>query len=214
MRACSLVTLSSVLLTSCSSHLPLLSIDPSPPGEQRLQPGDFVRIDVWRQPDLSGEYAIGPDSTLVHPLYQHVVVGGLTLPEAREQIDEFLRTFQQDVRFVVEPLRRVTVSGEVRQPNLYYLTAGTTVAEAIARAGGPTPQARLSKVRFVRGGTEAMVSLTEDFVTYSGLLIMSGDQILVERQREFNIWRDLVAPVTTLALLVLTLIRISNENTR
>ena len=81
-----------------------------------MQPGDFVRIDVWRQPDLSGEYAIGPDSALVHPLYQHVVVGGLTLPEAREQIGEFLRTFQQDVRFVVEPLRRVTVSGEVRQP--------------------------------------------------------------------------------------------------
>ena len=41
-----------------------------------LRPGDMLRITVWRHPEMSGDFAVAPDSTLVHPLYQAVRVAG------------------------------------------------------------------------------------------------------------------------------------------
>lgn len=41
-----------------------------------LRPGDALRINVWGHPVLSGDFAVAPDSTLVHPVYQAVKVAG------------------------------------------------------------------------------------------------------------------------------------------
>jgi len=48
-----------------------------------LRPGDVLRITVWRHPEMSGEFVVAPDSTLVHPLYQVVKVAGAPLPVAK-----------------------------------------------------------------------------------------------------------------------------------
>ncbi|MGH7648806.1 MAG: polysaccharide biosynthesis/export family protein, partial [Gemmatimonadaceae bacterium] len=39
-----------------------------------LHPGDEVRITVWRNPELSGDFPIGINGALVHPLYQAVPI--------------------------------------------------------------------------------------------------------------------------------------------
>ena len=86
------------------------------------------------------------------------------------------------------------------------------MAEAVAMAGGPTAVARLDEVRLLRAGTEYLLRLeTEQLVTFGQLPLVSGDQILVERESDFSIWRDVVGPVATLAALLLTILRIGNE---
>src|SRR5689334_24681986 len=91
-----------------------------------LRPGDMLRITVWRHPELSGDFAVAPDSTLVHPLYQTVKIAGAPLSTVRERLRGLLVTYEQGVEFVIEPLFAVTVAGEVRQPNLYQLPQGTS----------------------------------------------------------------------------------------
>src|SRR5436853_3239668 len=44
--------------------------------DRALRPGDVLRINVWRHPELSGDFVVAPDSTLVDPVYQVVKVAG------------------------------------------------------------------------------------------------------------------------------------------
>ena len=200
-------------LGACASPT-VASMPPEPimPENQALQPGDVVQIQVWRQPDFSGDITVGADGNLLHPIYRNLQVEGLTVRQARAEIESELSRYMQGAQVVVEPLFRVSVGGEVRQPGVYPMLRGTAVAEAVAMAGGPTAVARLDEVRLLRAGTEYLLRLeTEQLVTFGQLPLVSGDQILVERESDFSIWRDVVGPVATLAALLLTILRIGNE---
>jgi polysaccharide export outer membrane protein len=176
-----------------------------------LRPGDALRITVWRHPDLTGEFVIATDSTLVHPVYQGVKVGGLPLGAAKERLRGLLATYEQDVQLVIEPLFPVSVEGEVRQPNLYRLPQGTTIAQAIALAGGPTEAGRLDKVHLIRRESEIAIDLAGGYARYEGLGIASGDQVIVARRRNFSVVRDLLVPVTSLTAAVAAIIAYSRR---
>jgi protein involved in polysaccharide export with SLBB domain len=215
-----------LLMMACASpSQPTEFVAPTPEQQFQLKRGDILRVDVWRQPEFSGEFEISGEGVLVHPLYQEVTVAGLTLPAARQRLSEFLRTYLQGAQLVVEPLSSVTVSGEVGQPNVYHLAWGTTVAEAIGHAGGPTTEAQLDKVRLVRDGSEYELSLlqehwerrgrswsmSQELTSFWNVEVVSGDQIFVDRQSQFSIWKDIVVPVSVLASLTLTVILISER---
>jgi protein involved in polysaccharide export with SLBB domain len=167
-----------------------------------LRPGDMLRITVWRHPEMSGDFTVAPDSTLVHPLYRRVKVAGAPMATVQERLRGVLDTYQQGVDFVTEPLFAVTVAGEVRQPNLYLLSQGTTFAQAIARAGGPTELGRLDKVRVIRRDSSMVIDLGRGYSRYEGLPIASGDQVLVARRSSFNLLRDVVYPLASLTAAV------------
>lgn len=165
------------------------------PGEAVIGPGDVVRIVVWRKPEFTGEFPVAPDGSIAHPLFREVQVAGLTPSAAEERVRAFLARFETNPSFVMVPLFRVVVGGEVRQPNLFTLPPGTTIAQAIASAGGPTEQARLQQVRLVRQGRVMAIDLTRPEAAASQFPIRSGDQIIVGRRS--NVLRDVVAPTAS-----------------
>lgn len=171
-----------------------------------LRPGDVVRVVVWRQAELSGEFAVAADSTLVHPLYRQVRVAGLPLREVESRIGDLLRRYESNPEFVVEPLFRVAVGGEVRQPNLYTLAPAVTVAEAVALAGGPTDRGRLDRVTLVRGGSERVVNLTDPRDDATQLRIRSGDRITVARSG--SLFRDYFVPAFSVTGAVATIVNL------
>jgi protein involved in polysaccharide export with SLBB domain len=176
-----------------------------------LRPGDVLRINVWRHPELSGDFVVAPDSTLVNPVYQVVKVAGAPLPVVRERLRGVLGSYEQGVPFVLEPLFPVTVAGEVRQPNLYRLAEGTTFAQAIAQAGGPTELGRLNKVRVIRRDSAMVINLGSGYSRYQALPIESGDQILVARRSGFNLLRDVLYPLTSLTAAVAAVLAYSRR---
>ena len=178
---------------STSAQLPAQS-----PNDPVLRPGDVVRINVWRHPEMSGEVVVATDSTLVHPLYQVVKAAGAPLSVVKERLRVLLATYEHDVQLAIEPIFPVTVAGEVRQPNLYRLPQGTTFAQAIALAGGPTELGRLDKVRVIRRDGEIVIDLAGGYSRYEALAIASGDQVLVARRSGFNLLRDVLLPATSL----------------
>jgi polysaccharide export outer membrane protein len=163
-----------------------------------LRPGDALRVTVWRHPELSGEFIVAPDSTLVHPVYQTIKIAGAPLPEVKERLRRLLTTYEQDVQLVIEPLLPVTVAGEVRLPSLYRLPQGTTFSQAIAQAGGLTEQGRLDKVRVIRRDGVMTIDLAGGYSKYEAVPIASGDQILVAHRSGFNILRDALVPMTSM----------------
>lgn len=158
-----------------------------------LAPGDLVRVTVWRKEELSGDLRVGADGALAHPLYQSVHIAGLPLDQAKQKLIEFLRQYEASPQLVLEPLSRVTIGGEVRSPNLYSLSPETSVAQAVAQAGGPTDRGRLDRVRLLRGGRETMLDLTSPDPTVAQMPIRSGDQIFVGARR--YILRDVITPM-------------------
>lgn len=176
-----------------------------------LRVGDALRINVWRHAELSGEFVIGPDSTLLHPVYQSVKVAGADLPAVQERLRTLLLTYDQTVQLVVEPLFPVTVAGEVRQPNLYRFPKGTTLAQAVALAGGPTELGRLDRVRVIRRDSSLMVNLGNEYSKFEALTIASGDQVIVTRRSDYNVLRDLLYPLASFTAAVAAVLAYSQR---
>lgn len=171
-----------------------------------LQPGDALRITVWRQAELSGEFPIAEDGTITHPLLREVKVAGLPVANAESRVREYLERLETTPQFVVEPLLRVVVGGEVRNPSLYRLPPATSIAEAVALAGGVTDRARLERVRVFRDGREFLVDLTRPEAGAAQSPIRTGDQIYVEPKHSWL--RDYVGPAASIGGLVLTVVNI------
>jgi len=160
-----------------------------------LEPGDMIRIAVWHQPDLSGDFVIGPDGSITHPLYRELKVSGIPIPDVESKIRDFLARSETNPTFVVLPLLRVIVGGEVRQPNVLTLPPRTTVAQAIALAGGPTDRSQLERVRVLRKASVLELDLTKPDGTSRLVEIRSGDQIVVPRRKNFL--QDYLAPTAS-----------------
>jgi len=166
-----------------------------PRDSSALAPGDVVRITVWRKPELSGEFVVTADGSVAHPLYREVRVAGVPLATAEQRLRTYLEKLEANPQFVIEPLLRVAVGGEVRQPNLYTLRPETSVSQAVALAGGPTERGRRDRLRLVRQDREVIVDLRRVDATGAGMPIRSGDQIVVERGRA--VFRDYIAPAVS-----------------
>jgi polysaccharide biosynthesis/export protein len=170
---------------------------PRAQGEQSvLTPGDSVRIVVWRKPEFSGDFVIAPDGSITHPLFRDVKVAGLPFETAERNLRAYLAKFEENPQFVVEPLIRVAVSGEVTRPQVFAVRPETSIGEAVARAGGPTQNAARSRVRVLRlvngRQEEFKVDLGDAAAGNATVPVRSGDQIFIDRRKSFV--RDILVP--------------------
>ena len=175
---------------------------PAAPPATTLEPGDTVRIMVWRKPEFSGDFVIGQDGTITHPLYRALKIGGVPIPQAEENIRRFLSQYDQNPQFVMEPLISVSVSGEVPRPAVFAVQPKTSIAEAVARAGGTNQYGRRSRVRVFRtepGGSrrELYVNLQDPSDAVAQAPVHSGDQIIVDRKTSF--FKDILVPIVSVA---------------
>ncbi len=173
--------------------------------EAVVRPGDAVRITVWRNPELSGEFQISEDGSIQHPLFQSVRVDGATRAELTQRLAEVLSRYEASPQFVAVPLLKVAVGGEVRQPNLYRLPMETTLAEAVSIAGGITERGKVESVRLIRRSEQRTVNMLDP--SEAAVTVQSGDQIIVARRRD--ILREYVGPVASVLAAIGTFIRLS-----
>ena len=186
------------LLAVVAFAVPASAQTPSTGSASMLTPGDSVRVVVWRRPEFSGDFVVAPNGTITHPLYRSVTVGGVPFATAEANLRRFLSRFEENPEFVMEPLVRVSVSGEVDRPHVYALRPETTIAEAVGVAGGVTREGNRNRVRILRteaGGQtrEFALDLNDPAAGAARVPVLSGDQIVVDRKRNFL--RDVVLPV-------------------
>ena len=177
-----------------------------------LLPGDLLRVAVWHQPDLSGDFVIGPDGSITHPLFREIKVAGVPITEVEARLRTYLSRTETNPTFVILPLLRVIVGGEVRQPNVLTLPPRTTVAQAIALAGGPTERAQLERVRLLRRGATVELNLTRADDVGRRMEIRSGDQIVVPRRRNFL--QDYLAPTASVVAALSSVATLIVQTTR
>jgi polysaccharide export outer membrane protein len=146
------------------------------PGYQ-LGSGDRVRITVFGQPDLSGEYAIDGSGILAFPLIGQLKAGGHTAHELEQQIIGKLKpNYLRDPRVAIEVLtyRPFYIVGEVKTPGSYPYVNGMTVLNAVALAGGFTYRAREESfyvTRTQKDGSKSRVDAAPDTQVFPGDVI-------------------------------------------
>jgi polysaccharide export outer membrane protein len=199
--------------------LPAAAQQPSGAAQTVLTPGDSVRIVVWRKPEFSGDFVIAPDGTITHPLFRSVKIAGLPFAKAESNLRTFLSQFEDNPQFVMEPLIRLAVSGEVERPSVFATRPETNVGEALARAGGLTKDGANNRIRLLRlsstGQQETfLLNLSDVKSSQATLALRSGDQIIVDRKRSF--FKDFLIPalgiVGSIASLGLLVDRINRTN--
>jgi len=126
--------------------------------EYRIGVDDVVKVDVWKNPDLSVEVPVRPDGMISVPLIGDVAVGGKVPAEVADIIKEKLSVYIRKPRVTVimaqlnshEFLSRVRVTGAVNEPMTLEFRQGLTVMDAVLEAGGLSKFASANRTKLYR----------------------------------------------------------------
>lgn len=113
-------------------------------GDYQLDSGDRLRITVYGEDDLSGEFELDQSGVISFPLIGAVRGAGLSQRTLEEELTSRLRDgYLKQPRVSVEVLnyRPFFIIGEVNKPGSYPYQARLTVNQAVAVAGGFTYRA-------------------------------------------------------------------------
>jgi polysaccharide export outer membrane protein len=153
---------------------------PAGPGAFTLGPGDKIRVTVFGEQAVNGEYMVGPDGAISFPLIGAVNARGRTVGDLRDAITAKLAAgYILDPKVSIDVLnfRPFYILGEVNRPGQYPYADGLSVAQAVATAGGYTYRARTTKI-FIRRAEQAV----EEEVSLKGgrqVWVMPGDTVRV-----------------------------------
>jgi protein involved in polysaccharide export with SLBB domain len=127
------------------------------PGDYVLGAGDKIRVTVYGEDTLSGEFVVAGNGKISFPLIGDVQAAGLTVRDFLDQVRTLLSDgYIRDPKVNAEVLnyRPFYILGEVNKPGEYPYTNGLTVLNAIATAGGFTYRAN-TKTVFIRRANES-----------------------------------------------------------
>lgn len=143
-----------------------------------LRPGDVVRLNIWREPDMSGDFIVDEAGMVIFPRVGEYRV----IDESPESLKaRLLADYQQYLRnpsIEITILRRIRIIGGVNNPGLHLVDPTVTVADALALAGGPDQNAKQDEIRIIRDGVELDVKLGAN-TRIGDSPLRSGDQIYV-----------------------------------
>jgi polysaccharide export outer membrane protein len=122
--------------------------------EYRLGPGDKLRVEVYKDAQLSQSVQIRPDGKITLPLVGDLEATSRTPLELRDEITKSLREYMTNpvvTVIVVEALAsQVFVMGEVAKSGPVPIHGPTTILQALAMAGGLSEYANQKDVRVLR----------------------------------------------------------------
>jgi polysaccharide export outer membrane protein len=139
---------------------------------------DRIRLKVYGEPDISGEYEIDAGGNVSVPLAGHIKAAGSTTRQLEKSITSALsKGIVRDPRVNVEIVsyRPYYILGEVKKSGEYPYRLGLTVMDAVASAGGFTYRANENKIYLRRAGA----GVEEVYALDAPVPVFPGDNIRV-----------------------------------
>ena len=179
LRRAALVAL--VLLAACGRSRPRVSPIPVSMLEPwTTQPGDQIKVSVWREPELSGDLFVQNDGTAIFPALGRIKVGGLTADSLNALLINRFRDRIVNTPVDVMLVRPLAVFGSVRAPGVYPVDPTATAIQLIARAGGTVGAEGLPRVQLLRfDGTRLDLTVEQSLGAFN---LRGGDAIFVQDQ--------------------------------
>ena len=213
------------VLAACASSQPIEpGLLPDPPqamdaapvitasqAEYVLRPADIIKVDVFREEDLSlPSVAIAADGRVSFPLLGPVSVAGMTAGGLeglleRELGARYLRNPDVSVNVLDYASHKVTVEGAVEEPGIFAFQPGTRLSGGVALAKGVKRVAALEEVAIFRqaeGGTQvAKFDLAAVRAgTMADPVLQPGDRIVVGTDNLAQFWQDFLRALPAFGL--------------
>src|SRR6516164_6431167 len=158
--------------------------------EYRISQQDILQISVFQVNDLNSAVQVSQDGNVTLPLIGKVQVAGRTTSEAEQIIagklrQKYLQSPQVSVS-VKTYGKRITVSGEVKTPQVMPDDGNTTLSQAVAHAGGFSPLGNSQRVHIARSKDQHVqdeIYNLDDIQAgkVPDLLLKGGDIVVVEQ---------------------------------
>jgi polysaccharide export outer membrane protein len=149
-------------------------------GLYQLGAGDKVRITVFGEETLTGQYSVTGAGQISFPLIGNVPAAGLSVEQLQDSIRGRLAAgYLKDPRVSAEitDYRPYFILGEVNRPGQYPFSIGLTIEQAVAAAGGFTYRANTKRV-FMKRALDTSERLV-DMRSSPAVRVRPGDTIRV-----------------------------------
>ena len=172
-----------------------------------LRAGDVLRLRIFQEPEMSGDFPLDERGAVTLPRLGTIPVGSWPADSIRPRLTRAFAEYLRDPVVEVTVLRRISVTGSVLKPGLYPVDPSMSVSDALALAGGASPDGRRDQVELRRGGTRSLASLDKASII-ADLKLRSGDQLFVPQRSWLsrNTWlvSTLIGATATVTTIVLT----------
>jgi polysaccharide export outer membrane protein len=176
--------------TEASAKSPTASLGTLNDAEYKIGPQDILRIDVWKEAEVSRAVPVRPDGKISLPLLNDVQAAGLTPMQLSVVIADGLKKYMNDPQVTVSVSeinsRRIYVTGEVSRAGAFPLLPNMTVLQALSSSGGFTQFARLKNIYVLRIEDGKQVKLPFNYKDAvngkkpeQNVLLQPGDVIVV-----------------------------------
>jgi polysaccharide export outer membrane protein len=139
---------------SATAAAPPTSAASTTDADYKIGPQDVLRIDVWKENEISRTTPVRPDGRISLPLLNDVQAAGLTPTQLAGVITDGLKKYITNPQVTVGVTeinsRRVYVTGEVTKPGAFPLLPGMTVLQAVTSSGGFTQFAKTKAIYVLR----------------------------------------------------------------
>ncbi len=138
-RLAALAAMMVLALSGCATRHPVGQLPFAPVSAEivwRVEAGDVIKTRVYREPDLTGETAVGTNGTAYFPGLGRVNVAGLTVDSLQAEVAGRYGKLILDAAVEVTLLRDVVVYGEARTPGVYAVDPSVTMLGLLAKGGG------------------------------------------------------------------------------
>jgi polysaccharide export outer membrane protein len=161
-----LAVLAAALLFGCKTETPAIAYQPAPEqGEYVIGPGDYLRVFVWRNEDLTVVVPVRPDGYISTPLIERIKAAGKTPTQLGREIEAYLSEFINTpiVNIIVESFvstaaSQVRVVGEIGKPRAILYRQGMTLLDVMIEIGGISDFAR-NKAKLFRQSPVGQVEI-------------------------------------------------------
>lgn len=149
--------------------------------DYRLGPGDRLRISVFGEPNLTGEFVVSTNGMVSYPLIGDQSAQGKTVAEFTDSLRTALTRYVLRPNMSVEVMnyRPFFILGEVENPGTYPYAAGLNVMNAVATAGGFSYRADTRRV-FIKHADELA---EREYGLTSTTPILPGDTVRIPERR-------------------------------
>jgi polysaccharide export outer membrane protein len=165
---------------------PLAPVALSP--DYKLSTGDKLRVEVYKDAQLSQSLQIRPDGKITLPLLGDIPAAGRTPTELRDAISYALREYITNpvvtVMVVEATPATIYVMGEVNKPGTLAISGPISILQALAMAGGFKDFAHTKDIRILRKSSTGVRTLSFNYneaIKGNGtpMLLEAGDTVIV-----------------------------------
>jgi len=169
-----------------AQHVPAATVD----ADYKIGAQDVLRIDVWKEPDITRTIPVRPDGKISLPLLSDIQAAGLTSHELGTSITKGLEKYINNPQVTVTVMeinsRRVYLTGEVNHPGAIPLLPNMTVLQALSSGGGFTQFAKLKSIYVMRTEDGKQVKhpfnykeVVKGNLAEQNILLQPGDVIVI-----------------------------------